>query len=109
MIYGGKSNTSGTAYGIWSQDDKIYLRMTAEEWEDVAPEDRSNSAGIILPPEGVDKEQWSNPGMQVMSLPRNAEFVTAGPDGALQVQDYNSDAARTEAAEPETAMPGVTF
>jgi hypothetical protein len=109
MIYGGKSNTSGTEYGIWSQDDKIYLRMTAEEWEDVAPEDRSNSAGIILPPEGVDKEQWSNPGMQVMSLPRNAEFVTAGPDGALQVQDSNSDAAPSEAAQPETAMPSVSF
>ena len=113
MIYGGKSNTSGTEYGIWSQDDKIYLRMTAEEWENVAPEDRSNSAGIILPPEGVNAEQWSNPGMQVMSLPRNAEFVTAGPDGALQVQDYNSDAARPEAAPPEAAksapLPAVSF
>jgi len=112
-IYGGLSNTSGTEYGIWSQDDKLYLRMTVKEWDDVAPEDRSNVAGIILPPQGANPTQWSNPGMQVMSLPRGAEFVTAGPDGALQVKDYNSDAARPEAAPPEAAksapLPGVTF
>ena len=51
--------------------------------------------------------------MQVMSLPRGVEFVTAGPDGVLQVQDYNSDAARPEATPPEAAksapLPGVTF
>ena len=112
-IYGGLSNTSGTEYGIWSQDDKLYLRMTVKEWDAVAPEDRSNVAGIILPPQGANPTQWSNPGMQVMSLPRGVEFVTAGPDGVLQVQDYNSDAARPEATPPEAAksapLPGVTF